>query len=453
MFLLKGKPIKPVKMSKYLVYSFLLFISLLQFNQSALSQGFHSSPSLLEVNPPDGPSNDRVRAIVNVRLIDGLGGVPRENSSVLIKGNRIVEVGAGNQVNIPEGAEITDGTGMSLLPGLIDSHLHNVNNNKALHAILTNGVTTVRDPGHPFRFYQSLHFATAKMPRVYLTGAHLDGYPGVYLQQASLIRGTDHIKSLINEYVQQGGSGIKIYFRLPLKYYETVIKTADFYHIPVVAHLELVDADDAIMAGLRGIEHVTSFGTSLANPKDAREFRESVRENSSNRREGRYLLWSKIDLSSDRVKEVLEFAANNDVVLSPTLATFERQFGDEEVRDYQAKGFKNMLDFVGMAHKAGVTIVTGSHNTGKYVQPGLAYQREMELFVDAGMTPLEVISSSTIHNARYFRTQDRLGSIEVGKLADMVLVEGDPSKDIKAMYALKKIMLNGEWVNRSEMVE
>ena len=440
-------------MSKYFVYSFLLFLSIIQITHPALSQDFHPSPSLLEVNPPDGPSNDMVRAIINVRLIDGLGGAPQEDAVVVVKGNRIIQAGPKNQVNIPEGAEITDGTGMSLLPGLIDSHLHNVNNNKALHSILTNGVTTVRDPGHPFRFYQSLHFATAKMPRVYLTGAHLDGYPGVYLQQASLIRSNDHIKTLINEYVKQGGSGIKIYFRLPLKYFETVIKTADFYHIPVVAHLELVDADDAIMAGLRGVEHVTSFGTSLADPKDAREFRESVRENSSNRGEGRYLLWSKIDLSSDRVKEVLEYAAKNNVVLSPTLATFERQFGDNEVKDYQAKGFKNMLDFVGMAHKAGVTIVTGSHNSGKYVQPGLAYQREMELFVDAGMTPLEVISSSTIHNAHYFRTQDRLGSIEVGKLADLILVEGDPSNDIKAMYAIRKIMLNGEWVDRAELVE
>ncbi|SEJ47531.1 Imidazolonepropionase [Cyclobacterium xiamenense] len=408
------------------------------------------NPSLLEVNPPEGPSDDQVSAIVNVRLIDGLGGQPLENAVVLIKSNRILQAGPANQVTVPEGAEITDGTGMSLLPGLIDSHLHNVNNNKALHAILTNGVTTVRDPGHPFRFYQSLYFAKAKMPRVYLTGAHLDGYPGVYRDQASLIRGTDHIRTLIRDYVTEGGSGIKIYFRLPLKYYETVLQTADFYHIPVVAHLELVDADDAIRAGLQGIEHVTSYGTSLADPEDAREFREAVEADNDYRRDGRYLLWSKIDLSADRVSEVLDLAVKHEAVLSPTLTTFERQSGDEE---YQAKGFKNMLDFVGMAHQAGVTIVTGSHNSGKYAQRGLAYQREMELLVAAGMTPLEAISSSTIHNARYFRTQDRLGSIEPGKLADLILVEGDPSVDIKAMYAIKKVMLNGEWVDREEVVE
>ncbi|NHE58923.1 amidohydrolase family protein [Cyclobacterium plantarum] len=435
---------KTVKLSNNII--FLLGLGFLCLTNLAFAQ----NPSLLEVNPPEGPSNNQVRAIVNVRLIDGLGGPPQENAVVLVKGNRILKAGTEDQVAVPVGAEITDGTGMSLLPGLIDSHLHNVNNNKALHAILTNGVTTVRDPGHPFRFYQSLHFAQTKLPRVYLTGAHLDGYPGVYLDQAALVRSTDHIQTLIKDYVMQGGSGIKIYFRLPLKYYETVMRTADFYHIPVVAHLELVDAEDAILAGLQGIEHITSFGTSLAEPEDAREFREGVQADNNYRRDGRYLLWSKIDLSADRVKEVLALAVKNNVVLSPTLTTFERQAGDEE---YQAKAFKNMLDFVGMAHQAGVTIVTGSHNSGKYAQRGLAYQREMELFVEAGMSPLEVISSSTLHNAHYFRTQDRLGSIEPGKLADLILVEGNPAVDIKAMYAIKKVMLNGEWVDRDEVVE
>ncbi|EPR66259.1 amidohydrolase [Cyclobacterium qasimii M12-11B] len=424
-------------------------LGFLFLSSEAFSQNIPANPSLLEINPPDGPSNDKVNAIVGVRLIDGLGGSAVENATIVIQGNRIIEVGAKDQVKIPAGAAITDGKGMSLLPGLVDSHFHSANNNKQLSTLLKNGVTTMRDPGHPIRFYQAQHFATAKMPRVYVTGAHLDGYPGVYVQQAALIRDGDHIRSQIAEYVKNGSSGIKIYFRLPLKYIETVVKTADFYNIPVVAHLELVDADDAIMAGLRGIEHVTSFGTSIADPKDAEEFRKSVQEDSNNRRAGRYLLWSKIDLSTDRVKDVLEFAAKNDVVLSPTLATFEKQFGDSEVKDYEAEGFKNMHDFVGMAHKAGVKIVTGSHNSGKYVTPGLAYQREMELLVAAGLSPLDVISSSTIINAQYFRTQDRLGSIEKGKLADLILVEGNPSVDIKAMYSIKKVMLNGEWVENN----
>src|SRR5690606_35406604 len=109
--------------------------------------------------------------------------------------------------------------------------------------------------------------------------------------------------------------------------------------------------------------------------------------------------------------------------------------------------YENMLKFVGMAHKAGVKIVTGSHTSGKYAKSGWAYQREMELLVKAGLTPLEAISSSTIINARYFRTDRRLGSIAPGKLADLILVNGDPSEDISKMYEIEKVMLNGECVD------
>ena len=305
----------------------------------------------------------------------------------------------------------------------------------------------MRDPGHPFRFYQSINFAEVQLPRIFLTGAHLDAYPGVYTQQAVMIKDHDHVREMVKSYVEKGGTGIKIYFRLPLKYYETVIQTAEYYHIPVVAHMELVAADDAIRAGLKGVEHVTSFGTSLADPKDAEEFREAVEKDNSYRSEGRYMLWSKIDLTSDRVKKVLELAARENVALCPTLATFERQEGDEGVADYHVSGFKNMLQFVGIAHKAGVKIVTGSHTHGNYAEHGWAYQREMELLVEAGMSPLEVISSSTIDNAKYFRSSQRIGSLESGKLADLILVEGDPSKDISTMYNIRKVMLNGRWVD------
>lgn len=429
-------------------YHFLIaFIFFISVNLSLAQE--YQYPSLIEVNPPDGPESDVLRVITGGRLIDGLGGKVINDAVVIVAGNRILAAGPKNKVNIPESAEVTDARGMTILPGLIDAHLHTINDNSTLNTFLRNGVTTMRDPGHPFRFYQSISFAETALPRIFLTGAHLDGFPGVYIQQAVLIKNSDHIRKTIRDYVEKGGSGIKIYFRLPLKYYEVVLKTADFYNIPVVAHMELVDADEAIRAGLKGVEHVTSFGTSLAHPDDAREFRESVRRESSNRGEGRYKLWSKIDLKSDRVKEVLELSAKENVVLSPTLATFERQAGDRGVKDYHVAGFKNMVEFVGMANRAGVKIVTGSHTSSRYADRGWAYQREMELLVEAGLTPLEVITGSTIYNAFYFHSNERIGSIEPGKLANLIMVQGDPSVDITKMYEIQKVMLNGQWVDRT----
>src|SRR5690606_21309236 len=132
--------------------------------------------------------------------------------------------------------------------------------------------------------------------------------------------------------------------------------------------------------------------------------------------------------------------------LCPTLATFERQKGDEGVSDDQAEGFKNMIKLVGMAQKAGVRIVTGSHTHGNYAESGWAYQREMELMVAAGMSPLEVITASTLHTAEYLGSSSRIGSIEAGKLADLVIVEGNPGVEIRDMYKIQRVMLNGLWV-------
>ncbi len=404
------------------------------------------STDLTEINPPKVPFNKKPIVITGALLIDGTGGKVTENSVVIVDRNRIMAVGGKDEVVIPDDADHFDASGYTMLPGLIDAHFHSTNNNEQLQILLKNGTTSFRDPGHPFRFYQSLNFADKPLPRAFLTGAHLDGYPGVYKDQAAMIQNPNHAREVVGNHLRQGSSGIKIYFRLPLEFYDPIIQTAHRNHIPVFAHLELVRADDAILAGLDGIEHVTSCGTALADPAEVRIFQDTVWKNSNARREWRYRLWSTIDLREKRVKDLIDLMVAKGTFLSPTLTVFERRTGDKGVKDYEAKGFANMLEFVGMAHAAGVKIVIGSHNSGPYAQPGMAYQREMELFVEAGMTPMEVIQSSTLLNAHYFRSVGRIGSIEKGKLADLILIDGNPLQNISVMKNISHVMLNGGWV-------
>ncbi len=157
------------------------------------------------------------------------------------------------------------------------------------------------------------------------------------------------------------------------------------------------------------------------------------------------MVWNSIDLTSPQAKALFKLMADRGVVLSPTLAVFERQIGDKDTTNVHVHGFKQMEAFVGLAKKAGVKVVVGSHSDVPHAKRGWAYQRELELLVESGLTPMEAIVGGTLENARYFRIDDRLGSVEVGKLADLILVEGDPLQDISNMRRIKRVMLNGVW--------
>ena len=104
-----------------------------------------------------------------------------------------------------------------------------------------------------------------------------------------------------------------------------------------------------------------------------------------------------------------------------------------------------MKAITGKMKKAGVHIVVGSHSNIPYAEFGWAFQREMELLVESGLSPAEVIVAATMENARYFRIADRLGSIEKGKIADLVLVKGNPLENISNVRNISRVMLNGVW--------
>ncbi len=401
---------------------------------------------LEEINPPPERDNATLIALVGGTLIDGEQDRPVQDAVVVVRGSSILRAGSRQEVEIPPGAVVHDIAGMTVMPGLIDSHFHSINDLRTPALFLSHGLTAFRDPGHPFRFYQAVAQTKQAMPRVFLCGAHLDAYPPIWPQQAVIIDNNQRARDAVNTHVDRGASGIKIYFRLPLAHFQTICDTAAARGVPVTAHLELVDADDAIRAGLDGVEHITSFGTALADPQAASDFKETIAANPKARGELRYRLWSKLDLDGEKARRLVRLIVDQNVVVSPTLAVFERRAGKKNATAFEAAGFANMLKFVGQCHRAGATMVVGSHTHVPFAQPGWAYQRELELLVEAGLSPMDAIQSGTINNARFFRAEDRLGSIEVGKAADLVIVEGDPSREIKAMRDVKHVMLHGGWV-------
>ena len=400
---------------------------------------------LREINQVAKPPETSVIAIVGATLIDGRGGPPVSDAVVIVKGERIAAVGNRASVKIPPGAQIVDAKGLTLLPGLIDSHFHLDGDDPLPALYLSHGVTAIRDPGQWIEAYDKARKAAAPVPRLFLCGPHLDSPPAAYPADSYIVRDADETRLAVNRFVNDGASAIKVYFRLPLALIKVAIDTAHSRGVPVMGHLEIVDARDAMIAGIDGIEHATSFGTALLPLRDAETYRQAILAGNNARREGRYQVWNAIDLTTPQAKSLFKLIVDRGVFVSPTLAVFERQPGDRDTKQFHVHAFEQMEAFVGLVNKAGAKIVVGSHSDVPHAKRGWAYQRELELLVDSGLTPMEAIVAGTMNNARYFRIQDRLGSVEAGKLADLVIVEGEPLKDISNMRRVKRVMLNGRW--------
>jgi hypothetical protein len=405
-----------------------------------------TSKIIQELNQTEIASRERLLAVVGATLIDGRGGEPIVNSHVVIRNNRIESAGTASDVTIPDDAEIIDAKGLTMLPGLIDAHYHNDINKTMPNLFLTRGITSVRDPGAWMESYDSARLSPDPVPRLFLTGPHIDMYPPAYPDNSYLVADPEEGRLAVELFVNRGATAIKVYFRLSIAIIREICETADEHGIPVTAHLEITNARDAIDAGLDGIEHITSFGTCLLPLREVERYKQMVTADNEARRHGRYAAWSSIRMEDNPVVDsLIMFLKEKETFVCPTLAVFERQ--DDRGDSIQVNGFANMLKFTGLASKAGVRVVVGSHTWVPYAETGYAYFREMELFQEAGMRPMQIIQAATLQNARFFRIDERLGTIEAGKLADLILIQGNPLADIKEMRNVKRVMLNGVWID------
>ena len=403
-------------------------------------------PPIREVNTVAPAATFGAIAIVGPTVIDGRGGEPLRDAVVLIRGDRIEAVGARASTSLPLDAVSVNARGLTLLPGLIDAHFHLDGDDSLPARYLEHGVTSVRDPGAWIEAYDNARRSPAPLPRLFLAGPHLDFPPVVFPKDAISVRDEAEVRIAVNRQIDQGASSIKVYFRLPLALVQGAITTAHARGVPVTAHLEPLDATDVIRAGIDGIEHITSFGNALLPVREAEQYRQAVLADKHAREEGRYATWNAIDLDTPRARALLALIAERGISVDPTLAVFEKEAADSGATAVHTHAFAQMLRFTGMVKRAGGHVVVGSHSSVPHAERGWAYVRELELLVTAGLTPMEAIVAGTRENARFFRIGERLGTIEAGKLADLVLVDGDPLADISALRRVQRVMLGGRWV-------
>ena len=399
------------------------------------------------------------RALVldNVRIVDGTGAAPIENGRIVLQGERIAAVGPAAKVAAPANAERVDLAGKTVIPGLIDLHFHIESDPRLALRQLAHGITAFRDPGQWNEKFVELRRMVAADglpgPRIFTTGPHIDGENPAYPADSVVARDAEEARRHAETNVAQGASALKIYFRLPMGSARAVIDVCNAHRIPCTAHLEVLDAGELIAAGLHGVEHITSFGVGLVPRLQAETYRQAVLRNNDARRDGRYRLFSAIDLDGPEAKALYAVVKQRRPWVDATLAVFERRADkpaegtSAELAAVQAAGFRKMQQLTRRLSREGARIVMGGHTEVPFAARGEAPWRELELLVDSGFTPLEAITAATTTAAGFLFRDKELGALRAGLQADLVVLDGNPAADISAIRKVERVMVAGRWVD------
>ncbi len=447
-------------------------------------------------------------AIVGGRVWDGTGSPPRDDTTVLIEGDRIAAVGTG--LPIPETAERIDASGKTVMPGLIDMHVHvMICGEDSLLGFLGTGITSVRDLGGDPDVLLPMREALARGerpgPRLFVYGPMLDGEPPIFGAQAAALSRLTRVsatpeqgEAAVRELIERGVDGLKLYAALRPDLVGPMIKAADG-RVPVAGHLGRTWASEAIDLGIDCLEHVhATVYQDVVRPED-RHTREGGNGAMPNYWSWLSEGWARADLDAEHVHRFIDQIVENGVVMSPTtvlitggMATNEaaeepgqryrprtmsermRQ-GQEALRRIREEAEKagrplatprrvdpdvgrraraNELDFLRRLHEAGGTIVPSTDVGAAPLQvPGFALHRELALLVEAGIPAREVLAGVTRTAAEVLRAGDRLGTLSPGKLADVIIVDGDPLADITATRELARVVKDGRSYAPQEVLD
>jgi imidazolonepropionase-like amidohydrolase len=394
----------------------------------------------------------------HARLIDGTGAAARDDVRIVVRGDRIVAVQREGEAPpaIPPGAERIDLGGRVVMPGLIDLHFHVERDPRLAIRQLANGVTSFRDPGQWIDQFDSLKAIIGSEhlpgPRMALAGPHIDGEHPAYPLDATVARDPEEARRAAERNIADGATALKIYFRLPLASAMAVVRVCRAHDLPCTAHLEIVDARDLLLAGLDGIEHITSFGTSVVPFRRAERYRQAVLADNGARQDGRYALLADADLTGAEARRLYQVFERTHPFVNATLAVFEVRAGTARHGSTQdpaigLKGYAQMKALTLAAFQHGARLTLGGHSTVPFAGRGEAPWREMELLVESGLTPLQAITAATQTSAASLRRPADLGTIEAGKLADLIVLGEDPSRDIHAIRSVQRVMSSGAWID------
>jgi imidazolonepropionase-like amidohydrolase len=429
--------------------------------------GADGMSALAEVSRGISRSRASTIAIVGGTLIDGTGAAPIADAAVVIRKGRILAVGPRSKVRIPKHAKIVDAHGKTILPGLWDMHAH-FEQVEWGPIYLAAGVTTVRDCGNEIEFITAVRDAIAKGrglgPRLLLAGI-VDG-TGTLTIGVERVDTPEQARMWTDRYHAAGFQQMKIYSSVKLEELKIVADEAHRLGITVTGHVpEGLNAYQTIEAGQDQINHIEYIADIMHSPYPSEMSRIEKMKATAN-----------LDLDSADAQKALLFLKEHHTVVDPTIAllefytattakppaTFEpgvNQVAPElaeqltdvapptERSEIGEKVFEKELAIVGALHRAGIPVVAGTDQT----VPGHSLHREIELYVQAGFTPMEAIQAATIVPARAMGLDKESGTIENAKRGDLILVNGNPLDDIHNIRKVESVITGGTMYHTAEL--
>ena len=445
-------------------------------------------------------SSKRV-VIENVTLIDA-GNPIREEMTVIIDGDAIVSINKSNigLTALLDDDVLIDGRDKFVIPGLWDAHVHltfipELDYETAYGLFLMNGITSIRDTGAILKKLKpAIAFAKKnplKTPRLFYSGPLLDGTPSVYKgtepgypELSVEINEDTNLTALVNNLIEQEVSFLKTYEMLSEEIFINLLKISEEKNLKVTGHIPLgIDFFKAVDNGLDGMQHIRNL--ELACTKDSTEglskrllLLENVESIPGSALRSKIHLaqrYSSIeDFDEDRCMKVIEHLVVNNVFQTPTLTIntvgSKRFFANEQwqetykflpnaVKNRWLKDSESMaqqplndsyktyqdwsMKMVGLFNKQGVKILAGTDTPIGFLTPGFSLHKELELLVESGLTPLQALRAATITPAEFFNLEDKMGTVEVGKFADLVILNNNPLNDIKHTQDIHAVILKG----------
>lgn len=397
--------------------------------------------------------------IHNVNIIDVINGKLIPNKNLIIKDSIIHSLTDEFTVTDFNDAQLIDGTGKYIMPGLWDMHFHmcweETNDSLLFNLLLSYGITGIRDMGGDLQiqkqFKEIVKTNPTLGPTIHGAGPIIDGNPPVFYDFTIPIDQNTDINTLLDSLSSNGSEFIKTYSLLRQSELESISKFSQAKNIPFAGHLsEYIDPETSIKLGQKSIEHLNRLDEIwLSDPKRIDSIAQLIQENDSWLCPTLIIYYLKTHMQDSSII-MEEYNANiHPMLMQEWVASRENRINKNQKIDSMElkKTFDSQISLLAHLHNKGVNILAGSDFAGMpFVYPGIGLHQELALLHQAGLTNAEVLATATINPAKYLSMEKSHGSISEGKIADLVLLDENPLDSIENTKSVNMVFRKGKMV-------